>query len=363
MTEQDVINEEMYEEEDDDLPLQYRRLTAHLQTGSVDFNRRLAAYLTNQVAMRSAMEQMMQNSYGQAYPNAPQFASNNMFPSPLSPTSNISTSSPNMSYRHAPYSNPHRPNFQQNHGRAYSTAAAITTDQQHQSPSTPSVPSHSMDQRRMSTPANTSTSNHISQSSAIPDQDYHRQTQSATAASFPPLWQDMGPFTTQLPPEAQQMMAPALDPNDPFTQSLMQGSDFYTNSTYYPWGQQQYGKPDQMFMNPYAGMSTTLAPSALDVTANESLIQTSTKQTKSADKGKASTLIKQESLAAPSSGLDFNLSQDSKTLPGYPTGMTRENSAVDGGTLSRTESHDGFWDNFVHDEGIEWTAVDGSAED
>src|SRR3984957_20785659 len=55
VTEQYVINEEMYEEEDDDLPLQYRRLTAHLQTNSVDFNRRLEAYLTNQVAMRSAM--------------------------------------------------------------------------------------------------------------------------------------------------------------------------------------------------------------------------------------------------------------------------------------------------------------------
>src|SRR3954452_1458488 len=55
VTEQDVINEEMYEEEDDDLPMQYRRLTAHLQTTNVDFDRRLAAYLTNHVAMRTAL--------------------------------------------------------------------------------------------------------------------------------------------------------------------------------------------------------------------------------------------------------------------------------------------------------------------
>ncbi|KAK3677415.1 hypothetical protein LTR78_002953 [Recurvomyces mirabilis] len=55
VTEQDVINEEMYEEEDDDLPMQYRRLTAHLQTQNVDFNRRLQAYLVNQVAMRQAV--------------------------------------------------------------------------------------------------------------------------------------------------------------------------------------------------------------------------------------------------------------------------------------------------------------------
>jgi hypothetical protein len=63
----------MYEEEDDDLPMQYRRLTAHLQTGSVDFNRRLSAYLTNHVAMRAALDQAVQNSYAQQFPNAPQF--------------------------------------------------------------------------------------------------------------------------------------------------------------------------------------------------------------------------------------------------------------------------------------------------
>ncbi|KAH0541274.1 hypothetical protein GP486_008723, partial [Trichoglossum hirsutum] len=74
----------MYEEEDDDLPHQYRRLTAGLQTGSADFNRRLAAYLTNQVAMRSALDQAITNSFAQAYPNAPQFAHNQtMYQSPL----------------------------------------------------------------------------------------------------------------------------------------------------------------------------------------------------------------------------------------------------------------------------------------
>src|ERR1700742_3640924 len=82
VTEQDVINKEMYEEEDDDLPLQYRRLTAHLQTGSADFNKRLAAYLTNQVAMRSAMEQMAQIPYGQ-FSGAPYHGGSSMFPSPM----------------------------------------------------------------------------------------------------------------------------------------------------------------------------------------------------------------------------------------------------------------------------------------
>ncbi|KAK1034090.1 hypothetical protein LTR33_016640, partial [Friedmanniomyces endolithicus] len=55
VTEQDVINEEMYEEEDDDLPMQYRRLTAHLQTQNADFSRRLQSYVINQMAMRQAV--------------------------------------------------------------------------------------------------------------------------------------------------------------------------------------------------------------------------------------------------------------------------------------------------------------------
>ena len=71
VTEQDVVNEEMYEEEDDDLPLHYRRLTAHLgTTGSPDFNRRLAAYLTQNVAMRSALGQAINQSYSQTYTNS-----------------------------------------------------------------------------------------------------------------------------------------------------------------------------------------------------------------------------------------------------------------------------------------------------
>lgn len=71
----------MYEEEEDDLPHQYRCLTAHLHSQSTDFNHRLSDYLTNHVAMRSALEGALRDSYatqaaqqaGQlpsSYPNA-----------------------------------------------------------------------------------------------------------------------------------------------------------------------------------------------------------------------------------------------------------------------------------------------------
>ncbi|TKA72911.1 hypothetical protein B0A49_08439 [Cryomyces minteri] len=75
ITEQDVTNEEMYEEEYDNLPMQYRRLTTHLQTGSADFNRRHAAYWTALVDTRGAYGQATARSYTQQYPNDPQFAS------------------------------------------------------------------------------------------------------------------------------------------------------------------------------------------------------------------------------------------------------------------------------------------------
>ena len=55
ITEQDVVNEEMYEEEDDDLPPAYRNLNTHLQTGSSGFDARLQAYLANAVAFRKAL--------------------------------------------------------------------------------------------------------------------------------------------------------------------------------------------------------------------------------------------------------------------------------------------------------------------
>lgn len=65
VTEADVINEEMYEEEDDDLPAQIRRITAHLHTGNDPFNRRLQSYLANHIAMRSALGQVVADNWQQ----------------------------------------------------------------------------------------------------------------------------------------------------------------------------------------------------------------------------------------------------------------------------------------------------------
>jgi hypothetical protein len=65
------MKEEMYEEEDDDLPRHYRALAAHLQTSSPDMNSRLSAYLTGQVAMASmARQKEVDKLFAESFPNA-----------------------------------------------------------------------------------------------------------------------------------------------------------------------------------------------------------------------------------------------------------------------------------------------------
>ena len=316
----------MYEEEDDDLPLQYRRLTAHLQTGSADFNRRLAAYLTNQVAMRSAMEHMVNSSY--QYPG--QYQQNpNMFQSPMLPQ-HSGPQSPMANYRHNPYPSPHDANFRAMHGRAYSTATV------NQSQSTPSA--NGVDHRRMSTPATLQPgSTPIKTEDVKSDPDYARQTQSATMASFPPFLQNQSPFTTSLPPESQQMLGPALGHNDPFSAMLMQGSDQYNSNPYYPWNGMTHGVKG-MPVHPSAyGMSTTLAPAALASNSEAVSCATTPNTTTTADP------------MAPSSGLDFNFSQESKglNLQNLPTMGDGQGSALGSGQVT---PGDGFWDNFLQND-------------
>ena len=339
----------MYEEEDDDLPLQYRRLTAHLQTSSGDFNRRLAAYLTNQVAMRSAMDQMINNSYAQQFPNAAQFNQNHPYPSPMVGQNMVQ--SPTNTYRAAPYPSPHRPGFrQQVHGRSFSAATPNEMPTQlGQQPISPTV-ARQHDHRSMSTPSgqNPAMSQTLDTEAVHPDPEYQRQTQSASTVppmgSYAPLWQDMGPFTTSLPPESQQMLGSALDPMDPFSSMLMAGSENMISNSYYPWGALQMPAKPGMSTAPihpsYNGMSATLAPSALDV-CNESLATTTCAPAAS------------DSTGAPA-GLDFNFSQDSNTTKVFhgfaAPGLTRENSAQ-GLASGQMTPAEGFWDSFVQDGG------------
>ncbi|EXJ85729.1 hypothetical protein A1O1_06097 [Capronia coronata CBS 617.96] len=363
VTEQDVINEEMYEEEDDDLPLQYRRLTAHLQTGSADFNRRLAAYLTNQVAMRSAMEQMIQNPYAQ-YPNAATYQSRpNMFSSPLLSHPNMASPAATGSYRPSPYPSPHQANFRSNHGRAFSMAS-IPTRQERQSPPS-SDPPGSLDHRRLSTPATIqlgdTSAGQVNTDGIKPDPEYMRQTQSATLSAqqnhgggghaFSSSWQDMGPFTTTLPPESQQMFAhaPGFDHNDPSYAMLMHGSDQYVSSPYYPWHDMRSGggvKGMPVHASAYQGMSATLAPSVLEQSVESAHSQeinseSTPTNTHGSTASSAADRTASDASSLPTAGLDFNFSQESKGLD-FGGAMPLTSGQI-------TPAGEGFWDHFVMD--------------
>ncbi|MCJ1477127.1 hypothetical protein MMC13_005798 [Lambiella insularis] len=382
VTEQDVVNEEMYEEEDDDLPLQYRRLTAHLQTGSADFNRRLAAYLTNHVAMRSALDQAITNSYAQQYPNAPQFAHNQqtMYPSPLTTQGlpqqsyqpqQVTQQSPHP-YRQSPYPTPGAPGYRQ-HSHNRSSLSSTSLDLPGQMQVSPVEGIDQASSRRMSMPTTSMTPSTIrappsfqqSQAPATPKQASHKvESHSPTPqATIPPnlqsmgppstssstpksvqapllpqyntnSYQDFGPLTMSLPPESQMLLGSTLDSNDPFTSMLMAGSEnfaqpFFSNNL----SLNTTNMPSkQSGLHPsYDGMSATLAPSALNmspsrVSSGESCSATS------------------EPMTTPSYNFNFeNNLGDFKGVGGY---LQCGNGNASG---TVTPGIDGSWDAFINE--------------
>ena len=331
VTEQDVINEEMYEEEDDDLPMQYRRLTAHLQTQNADFDRRLAAYLTNHVAMRSALGQAVSDAWqNNQFNNIGQFMNPGMMQQPLQqqpgmPNSMLPPQMPNRSptsYRQNPYPVPNAQGMRPAHGRSASVATPSEFAFQHQhTASAHDSPAENIKQedRRMSMPVNaipqtplsgnvapTSTHsspvraasrNSSSTNLAKQQQFAQQQPTSSTQADFgftsPPGFQlrlptnnrNLDPLTTTLPMESQQLLA--ANPyeftfNNDNTSQMAQNAPNKQTYSYNPNGRPksksnsptEYPAMPQMSMggmssmNGMGGMNATLAPSAFDMTAN-----------------------------------------------------------------------------------------------
>lgn len=317
----------MYEEEDDDLPMQYRRLTAHLQTTNVDFDRRLAAYLTNHVAMRTALGQAVSDSYAhQQYPNAPQFANQmsqfpqGAFPNPMAPPQMVNRSP--QTFRQAPYPQSNAQGYRPNaHGRSTSIATPQELHNFVQYPATHSpVNSFKPDtDRRMSLPAQppmtpqTSTSpghnfpDHISSTSSsssnlanlkheAAQQGYYNNmnTQSGSPkkaesplpgrhpqmklSNFPPPFTVGGydptmtampgmPFSMALPNETQQLLGSAFDPNDSFTTMLMGNQESRNQQPFYSYNPNPSSKSHKSLSPPssqFEGMNQTLAPGMLD---------------------------------------------------------------------------------------------------
>ncbi|KAJ4348331.1 uncharacterized protein N0V89_009705 [Didymosphaeria variabile] len=286
VTEQDVVNEEMYEEEDDDLPTQYQRLNAHLQTSSWLFNRKLHDYIATQHGVRNMfLNQQFPGHqlqpYGSQYqPNATQLPmmSGSMLPpqafnaatpdftQPQQPFSPQGFQHQQQGYRHAPYSIPQRP---QPHQRSASIATPhVVTDfapvnQPGSHVTTPrgefnrrlSLPQHALETSAQQTPdgqarpplSRSSTAQSLQHQSVSPQRapagtpstssSGHATPQLKSEHTSPISYQfgalpfgssqvlDMNPLSMSLPPESQQFVGSALDPSDPRTSLFMAGSE------------------------------------------------------------------------------------------------------------------------------------------
>jgi hypothetical protein len=278
VTEQDVINEEMYEEEDDDLPTQYQRLNAHLHTTSVMFNKKLHDYIATQHGVRNMFMSQYQNQSPTFMQFGPQFPTtagafpqaNNWLNPTMPPPQQFTPSSPQgfpqaqqsfsptaaqpqQGYRQSPY---HVPQRTQSHQRALSIQlpqASSQFDQSTQSLSATATTTQTDLNRRMSLPpqafqnsnqaaeqpmqspstqssspqTTSQAEGSVGEAQQAPSETTSPSSYSFSSASYPFSSQafNTNPLTLSLPPESQQFLGSFLDPNDARTATLMAGSE------------------------------------------------------------------------------------------------------------------------------------------
>lgn len=299
ITEQIVQDEEMYEEQDDNMPFQYRGLTAHLQTADPQFNARLSAFLQSQIGMRDMANGMSGLNFSYGYPGGSSFgqyppgmaAPQAQHNQPLQQAQN-----PSMPIRQAPYPTPrpqqqlafsgqgNQPGHYPSHHRSMSYSLPKTEPE-------PNAMHPSMSQfRRMSTPGAPSSlspamsphSVHSAHSTPPSRPNYLQrhssghmthiavsQSQQQTAIAYSP--QDYFPLTTQLPREAQGLMGSTLDPSNPMNSMMMAGSGNLTSS-YYNFSQPMptaNNTPGHQIHPTREGLFSTVAPAALDAQSQE----------------------------------------------------------------------------------------------
>ncbi|ETS75458.1 hypothetical protein PFICI_12402 [Pestalotiopsis fici W106-1] len=206
VTEEIVIKEEMYEEEEDDLPRQFRHLTRHLQTNSPTMNHRVSAYITTQAAMASmARYNEVNRLFSESFPSAAalqQQLNNSIYMAPLmTNNSHFSPTSPTM-----PSPSAQTDSSFPGMDRRISTATTATT-----SCSTPPALSPSPSSHTISTP------------------DLRLTPRQSSAQMYPPLdvqpqqQQHTSAFTSELSNEAKMLGMVNIDVNDPMAQYFFGG--------------------------------------------------------------------------------------------------------------------------------------------
>ncbi|KAI1505060.1 hypothetical protein F5X99DRAFT_302212 [Biscogniauxia marginata] len=224
VSEEIVLKEEMYEEDEDDLPRQYRYLTAHIQTNSPEMNQRVNAYITTQAAMATmARYNEVNRLFSESFPSAmayQQQLNNSMYMAPLMNTAPLSPKSSGASPTRATPSASAQSQLGDMDRKA-STASAASAVSTTTVSSPPAL-----------SPASTSTNTSDS-----------RETPFQTPTAFPSLPLDpqlaqqstkLSVFTSELPNESKIMAN--IDMNDPMAAHFLGD-----NSSAFPMYSQYFG--------------------------------------------------------------------------------------------------------------------------
>ncbi|EME39918.1 hypothetical protein DOTSEDRAFT_74702 [Dothistroma septosporum NZE10] len=235
--EEDVMNEEMYEEEDDDLPMQFRRINA-LNPGFAfnNFNDRVNSYLAGQIGVRNYLHQaiyqanqanqmnqqfynpMMQQGFnGTMSPQAMSGPFNGMQQSPFQQTSSMQNMRPASHGRSASIATPQEfAHYQQ--PQAAKATTPVSTDGRRVSVHSAGAPSPSASHAKSTagsqppTPsADLQKSTSAKRAPTPPHTAAHlpqglRPSAASPASGSTSFEQSMYPLTTKLPLETQQLM-------------------------------------------------------------------------------------------------------------------------------------------------------------
>lgn len=252
ITEEIVMKEEMYEEEEDEFPRSYRLLGSHMQTSSPEMNFKVEAYLSNRVAMSALLartnddwrENEINRLFAQSFPNIGKQAqqmsqrmSNPEFPGQTIQRDPSSQSPVSPTFNPVNYQQQTTPPIEQ-HRRSMSYVA-------------PSEPT-SQD-GAVSPPALTPGSN-----SAETPRTWSTPSMShSVAGNFNP---NESAFTTELPPEAKMLMG-GVDMSHAFTQNMYNQDWMNQGQQYYDSEIPRAVKLEDAEHDPYPDLFDSTAPS------------------------------------------------------------------------------------------------------
>ncbi|KAH9905958.1 hypothetical protein F4778DRAFT_779346 [Xylariomycetidae sp. FL2044] len=209
-----VLKEEMYEEEEDDLPRHYKFLTAHLQTNSPEMNHRVNAFITTQTAMATmARYNEVNRLFNESFPSAVSYQqqlNNSMYMAPFLRSGPTSPAIPGTAS--TPVSPTTRPESASGHFQLGSTDRRTSTTSASPAPNPALISSPpALSPGSTATELADTKSTPQQTSSAFPDVDPQLAQQGSSSV-----------FTSELPQEVK--MLANIDMNDPMAMHFFGGT-------------------------------------------------------------------------------------------------------------------------------------------